>query len=247
MVSRSSWQKSSITSRESTSVPEDTCDLVREGDLRRVECVARILQRLRGARRRRRARAVEEGKQLLDRPGSRGSPAPTTTNGGSKKSSTPEPSRRNSGHMAMPTVHPAGSSSGGVNAGSTTECPVPGGTVDRMTTAWKPRGRRGRVGHRLAQVAGPERCSRGWCHREAWTGCRRTRGRPRPPRSPPGPRGGGAHAFPRRPPGRQGGRRPARRPGSLPGRWRRPCSVPRRPPTTSCPCEARPAAVTVPT
>ena len=34
---------------------------------------------------------------------------PTTTNGGLKKSATPDPSRRNSGHIAVPTTQPSGS------------------------------------------------------------------------------------------------------------------------------------------
>ena len=69
----------------------------------------------------------------------RSSAVPTTTKGGEKKSSTPQPSRRNSGHIAVPTDHPSGSGSAW-NTGSTTLAPVPGGTVERMTTEWTPDG-----------------------------------------------------------------------------------------------------------
>src|SRR6476659_1665723 len=62
---------------------------------------------------------------------------PTTTKGGEKKSSTPQPSRRNSGHMAVPTDHPGGSSDE-AKAGATTISPVPGGTVLLITTEWNP-------------------------------------------------------------------------------------------------------------
>ena len=41
--------------------------------------------------------------------------------------------------MAVPTDHPSGSDSA-VNVGSTTEEPVPGGTVDRTTTECRPDG-----------------------------------------------------------------------------------------------------------
>src|SRR6476469_4535741 len=39
----------------------------------------------------------------------RSSAVPTTTKGGLKKSATPDPSRRNSGHIAVPTAQPDGS------------------------------------------------------------------------------------------------------------------------------------------
>src|SRR5665213_684770 len=53
-------------------------------------------------------------------------------NGGLKKSATPEPSRRNSGHIAVPIVIPSAAS-----RGRTISSTVPGGTVDRTTTVWK--------------------------------------------------------------------------------------------------------------
>ena len=60
---------------------------------------------------------------------------PTTTNGGAKKSFTLTPSRRNSGHIAVPTSQPG---TGSAKTGETTLSTVPGGTVLRTTTAWKP-------------------------------------------------------------------------------------------------------------
>ena len=63
----------------------------------------------------------------------RGSEVPTTTKGEAKKSAIPEPSRRNSGHIAAPMAMsvPARPL---VSAGITTSSTVPGGTVLRMTT-----------------------------------------------------------------------------------------------------------------
>src|SRR6478672_2002734 len=63
------------------------------------------------------------------------SAVPTTTNGGAKKSRTLTPSRRNSGHIAVPTSQPG---TGSANTGATTWSTVPGGTVLRTTTAWNP-------------------------------------------------------------------------------------------------------------
>ena len=59
------------------------------------------------------------------------------TSGEAKKSATPEPSRRNSGHIAAPAVTavPARPSA---SAGTTISSIVPGGTVLRMTTLWCP-------------------------------------------------------------------------------------------------------------
>ena len=76
-------------------------------------------------------------KRLVTASATRGSAVPTTTSGDAKKSATPEPSRRNSGHIAAPAVtgapaRPADS------AGTTVSSTVPGGTVLRMTTLWCP-------------------------------------------------------------------------------------------------------------
>jgi hypothetical protein len=66
-----------------------------------------------------------------------GSEVPTTRKGDEKKSAIPEPSRRNSGHIAAPIVIcvPARPS---VSAGVTMFSTVPGGTVLRMTTVCRP-------------------------------------------------------------------------------------------------------------
>ena len=61
----------------------------------------------------------------------RRSPVPTTTNDGLKKSRTPDPSRRNSGHMAVATVRPSADICSAY--GWTTVWTVPGGTVLRTT------------------------------------------------------------------------------------------------------------------
>ena len=67
----------------------------------------------------------------------RSSEVPRTTKGGWKKSATPEPSRRNSGHIAVPTPsRPVAAVPAKVSW--TRSSPVPGGTVLRTTTAWNP-------------------------------------------------------------------------------------------------------------
>ena len=75
--------------------------------------------------------------RLVTASATRGSEVPTTTSGEAKKSATPEPSRRNSGHIAAPAVTGAPARPP-ASAGTTISSTVPGGTVLRMTTLWCP-------------------------------------------------------------------------------------------------------------
>src|SRR5580693_5112125 len=84
-----------------------------------------------------------------------GSEVPTTISGALKKSATPEPSRRNSGHMAAPGVI-AVPARPVVSAGSTAFSMVPGGTVLRMTTLWRPEAG-GTATRRAAAMSSTER------------------------------------------------------------------------------------------
>ena len=92
-------------------------NLVRKGYLDRVERVAGVLQGLGGGHVDVSDLLVEEVEQALaGRPGARVRGSEDHERRGEEVSSS------------------------GLNAGSTTERPVPGGTVDRMTTEWKPEG-----------------------------------------------------------------------------------------------------------
>ena len=92
-----------------------------------------------------------------------------------------DPSRRNSGHMAVPTAQPRRQPAGEV--ARTRSSPVPGGTVLRTTTAWKPDagGVATAIASRMSSSARRGRSGR--CRRWAPTACRRRAATRRPRRS----------------------------------------------------------------
>ena len=187
MLSLVSWQKISITSRESTpygrkmraiSLAKETLVAWKALQAYFSASAVRDLD-LRGSRW---SRKEKSSRQRV--PARRSSAVPTTTNGGSKKSCDPDPSRRNSGHIAVPTVQPAGSQLGEDRLDDACR-PVPGGTVLRTTTAWKPDVGRGGGGHRRADVLeGPSHVGEVGAAVPASTACRRRPARRRPRRAP---------------------------------------------------------------
>ena len=183
MLSTWSSQNSSITSRRvHAEQPEQPGHLVGERHLRRVERVARVLERLGDPHCRSTCSGLaEEAEQAGDRvSATAGSAVPITMNGGSKKSAMPEPSRRNSGHIAAPYPMPVCRRAAGQRRQHhVLDRARRDGAADHHGV---PPGAGGRGAQRRCDIVhGPADDRPGRCRRARSTGCRRrpATGRPR--------------------------------------------------------------------
>ncbi len=138
MLSTWSWQNSDMTSRESTPMSRSTRDISLANDtLVAWNALQAYLTDSATRASTTRTGWSRKPNSLVTVSATRGSEVPTMARGEAKKSATPEPSRRNSGHIAAPAASPVPARPP-VRAGATTSSIVPGGTVLRMTTLWCP-------------------------------------------------------------------------------------------------------------